>query len=104
MEVKSKSFEELAAYISKFAESHATTDCDEMGIYYEMCVFEELILFSIEDGYQPKKYDLQEKLAKWNYRKLISACGRFEKDCEKNLLPEKTAILYKQLMTEFWDM
>lgn len=104
MQEKSKSFEELSAYISKFAESHATTDSDEMGIYYEMCVFYELILFSIEDGYKPKKYDLHDKVANWTYRKLIGVCGRFEKDYEKKIMPEKTGILYKQLMSEFWDM
>jgi hypothetical protein len=104
MEVKSKSFEDLLKYIHDYGIKHANDDSDEMGIYYEMRVFEELILFAINDGYNPKKYDLKEKLAKWSYRKMLSVCGRLEKDYAKNLMPEKTAILYKKIMADFWSM
>lgn len=104
MEQKIMSFEELSDYISKVGIKHAETDSDEMGIYYEMNVFEKLILFAINDGYNPKKYDLKDKLAKWSYRKMISVCGRLEKDCAKNLMPEKTAILYKKIMADWWSL
>jgi hypothetical protein len=97
-------FEKLSEYITKSAHNRANDDSDEMGIYYEMNVFEELILFAIEEGYSPKKYDLNHKLDNWTYSKLNSVCGRLEKDSSKNLLPEKTGILYKKIMADFWSM
>lgn len=104
MEKKSKSFEELSAYIDELGLKHAKEDSDEMGFLYEMRVFHALLLFAIDEGYNPKKYDLNAKISNWTYHKMIRVSERLQKDYDKKLLPEKIAILYKKLMTEWWPL
>ncbi len=38
------------------------------------------------------------------FEDLLKYIGSLEKDDDKNLMPEKTAILYKKLMAEWWSM
>ena len=39
-----------------------------------------------------------------SFEDLLKYIGSLEKDDDKNLMPEKTAILYKKLMAEWWSM